>query len=207
MILKLIETNATPKMGDLVTNPKNGLIRVASETTLLLHEANNHLKVLKPYGYKDWTYESDYGTVNQVLTPNETSIFYINKAEHIKKVSILPEQFNYQDIVDLGLKDGDEFKADIMCHNCDGTGRSFDASDMSSRRCRHCHGTGRARKVSISKPTPEKDIDMLLNEFGNELMNRLAWREIQNSSNGIAQFVTEFLNKKKQDETTENPVL
>jgi hypothetical protein len=187
MILKLIETNATPKMGDLVTNPKNGLIRVASETTLLLHEANNHLKVLKPYGisdeeirYKDWTYESDYGTVNQVLTPNETSIFYINKAEHIKKVSILPELFNYQEIVDLGLKDGDEF-------------------DVKPRKP---NGVNIWLPISITKPTPvtytEEDIDMLLNEFGNELMNKVAWNEIEKSSNGIAELVTEFLNKKKQ---------
>jgi hypothetical protein len=202
MILKLIETNATPKIGDLVwdTDMKKCHILDGLKLKVIISKNCGYYKLVKPYGVSDdevtghgFRLDVERNTIGII----DDDDWYRTQPDKFKKVSIFSEQFNYQEIVDLGLKDGDEFKADIMCHNCDGTGRDFNASDMSSRRCRHCHGTGRARKVSISKPTPEKDIDMLLNEFGNELMNKLAWNKIEKSSNGIAQFVTEFLNKKK----------
>jgi uncharacterized protein YaaR (DUF327 family) len=94
-------------------------------------------------------------------------------------VGVSTEQFIYQNIVSLGLKDGDN-----ICFYKDG-----DKYHLQS-----------CATISIYAPTTVSDtketvheLDRLLNEFGNKLMNALAFREIQNSSNGIAKFVSEFL--------------
>jgi hypothetical protein len=60
-----------------------------------------------------------------------------------KKVVILPEQFNYQDIVDLGLKDGDEFDAKFTEEWV-----PYDIDSLGSVR-KYLKKT-----VSITKPTP-----------------------------------------------------
>jgi hypothetical protein len=198
MILKLIKTNDTPKIGDLGKDwISKDLYVIKSEEDLYYAQSDT---ILKPYGVSDEdikegdTYicwetigdvASNYTIIHGTL---EASLERYNLADNYKKVVILPEQFNYQDIVDLGLKDGDEFEYKWADHISDAVTISKPYVDDRYNRI---------SKPSRSKPTPEKDIDMLLNEFGNELMNKLAWNEIEKSSNGIAQLVTEFLNKKK----------
>jgi hypothetical protein len=185
LILKLIENNTTPKMGDLVKS-RRGWIGIFGE-----HENSyeDECTVLKPYGisYEErplkgdviWDVDTNIISVCTYLQQSVSSKGNID-LNWYKKVVILPEQFNYQEIVDLGLKDGDE----LNVYSVD-----------------NVIGTLPNNQVMLLEPThtytDEEVLDTILNEFGNELMNKLAWREIQNSSNGIAQFVTEFLNKKK----------
>jgi hypothetical protein len=126
MRLKLIETNATPKMGDLIRFP-SGRLHVATQDGITNKGYVHGTKVVKPYGisdeevtevgcsiYVDNKIETviSIDEINSIVEVRESDTCYAKW--YIKKVNILPEQFNYQDIVDLELKDGDEFKAEPL---------------------------------------------------------------------------------------------
>jgi hypothetical protein len=167
MILKLIETNDTPEIGDLVTNPKNGLVRIASETTLVLHNALNHLKVVKPYGVSDeeikagdkyLIYDEHSWFLRECVKTDIDSVYSKDGWACVvdcKKVNILPEQFNYQEIVDLGLKDGDKLKLKTkktaILHERVQHKGYYEKSDITGYVDTIKWGKG---KVSIVKPTP-----------------------------------------------------
>jgi hypothetical protein len=126
MILKLIETNDTPKIGDLVKDwIYENLYIIKSEADL--HFAKED-KVVKPYGISyevakrgEYYYDLDSNSIIKSVSRDAPI--------DSKKVNILPEQFNYQEIVDLGLKDGDELNVALF----------YD---------------GKAVLSNISKPTP-----------------------------------------------------
>jgi hypothetical protein len=132
MILKIIETNTTPKMGDLV-KLKSGKLVLAQTSNdgfigwyiylgvkggiLHVHFKEDD-KVVLPYGisYEErpfkgdviWDVDTNIISVCTYLQQSVSSKGNID-LNWYKKVVILPEQFNYQEIVDLGLKDGSNF--------------------------------------------------------------------------------------------------
>jgi hypothetical protein len=202
MKLKLIETNDSPKIGDLVTNPKNGLIRIASETTLVLHSGLNHLKVVLPYGINDEEIKDGLFLVSNSIYQgvftfmehglNSARGFIVDSngglhnPEYCKKVSILPEQFKYQEIVDLGLKDGDELNGYF---HMPFDGKVAYEISLDSKQNTLFH---------ITKPTPvtytEEEVYTLLNKLNQEIMEAEDSRYMENDS--VTQWFN--LNKKKQ---------
>jgi hypothetical protein len=117
MILKLIKTNDTPKIGDLVKDKiSNDLIIICSNEHC--YDLEGSVTVVKPYGVsdedlKEWdlVYDAVPKLVYQLAGKNAHLVERYNKYKGwYSKVVIRPEQFNYQEIVDLGLKDGDELK-------------------------------------------------------------------------------------------------
>jgi hypothetical protein len=126
MKLKLIETNDTPKIGDLVKDWISGSLYII-KTKVDLHLAKED-KVVKPYGISDeeikegdWYITPDNEIGKRDSDANgignddaEKMVYCYHLFKDCKKVNILPEQFNYEEIVDLWLKDGDEFKAEPL---------------------------------------------------------------------------------------------
>jgi hypothetical protein len=128
MILKLIETNATPKVGDLVwdTDMKKCHILDGLKLKVIISKNCGYYKLVKPYGISDedikggffldttTQYKGVYEFMEYGLTGNAKGYIIdtqggLHNPKYCFNLAILPEQFNYQDIVDLGLKDGDEF--------------------------------------------------------------------------------------------------
>lgn len=111
--LRLIESNTSPDMGDLVIS-KRGWIGVFGQ-----HENSypDECKVVKPYGLSDEEIQvgdtimnTHLNTIHFNISPTTATLELERKTMRCKKVVLLPEQFNYQDIVNLNLKDGDSFE-------------------------------------------------------------------------------------------------
>jgi hypothetical protein len=202
--LKLIETGESSKTEDLVRNGSS--LRVLKFGDNSYPEQD---KVVKPYGISDdeikigdkyWDSLVSHWAGVGVLTMCgyadtehkiiQSTVGTTSPVKSSHKVNILPEQFNYQEIVDLGLKDGDVLNG-YFHMPFDGKVPYEISLDGKQNTLFH-----------ITKPTPvtytEKNLDMLLNEFGNELMNKIAWGQVQNTSNGVAQFVMDFMKNKKK---------
>jgi hypothetical protein len=107
MILKLIETNTTPKIGDLVQTEEFLIVVTEDNLQAILISQD---KVVKPYGISD-DEVTGYGlrldVERNTIGIIDDDDWYRKQPDKFKKVNILPEQFNYQGIVYLGLKDGD----------------------------------------------------------------------------------------------------
>ena len=127
-------------------------------------------KPIKPYGIstdeliEGDKYYSDITKNVRIATMEDVKTWRHTRAKGFPhtwfKVVILPEQFNYQKIVDLGLKDGDEFEVKTArYYNLDYPTQVEDVIDTHNK-------TG---KVSISKPQPvlytEEEVYNLINKF------------------------------------------
>jgi hypothetical protein len=136
MILKFIETNEAPKVRDLV-KLKSGKLVLAQTSNdgfigwyiylgvkggiLHVHFKEDD-KVVLPYGISnekikvgDKVVDTTNCKIHDVN--NEASINYLNGSWHFEKIVIQPNQFNYHQIVDLGLKDGSNFDVDTYSIN------------------------------------------------------------------------------------------
>lgn len=108
MILRYIEVDKTPEVGDLLLD----------DNTLSIDDGTNvhslSTKVVKPYGVSDGDIEVGDTVLYGPGDEAEGEIGICDRISYISdedmKVEILPEQFNYQQLVDLQLKDGDEFE-------------------------------------------------------------------------------------------------
>jgi len=109
MRLKLIESNDRPKLGDLVRG-EDGILRIKENTPFWD-------TVVLPYGISDEEIQVGDWYINNGKTlmkcgQKQFNKWYEGQYQAIKpiKVHILPEQFNYEEIVELGLKDADEIE-------------------------------------------------------------------------------------------------
>jgi hypothetical protein len=123
MILKLIETNKTPKIGDLLLNETNTSLRICEDE---LDTASTYFgdKAVLPYGISDEPFkkgdyyvDTAYNKIVKVDKYEERDIRYLNGYNFLWKVNIFPEHFNYQQIVNLNLKDGDELNGYLNITN------------------------------------------------------------------------------------------
>jgi hypothetical protein len=208
MILKLIETNDTPsdynsllKEGDTLFIPDTfnnitGIVRCKKGLPYILDVC----KVVKPYGISDEAIKSEdyrYSSIqNNVNLANPVDIqigYYIERNDVYKKVNILPEQFNYQEIVDLGLKDGDEFEVDITYY-ADSTPFKSEVErtdyiykENASHSC--------WEKISITKPTPVTYTEEEVCDLICDALDDIAGLKLSNEDFKTLWF---NLNKKKQ---------
>jgi hypothetical protein len=115
MRLRLITSHKKyPDFGDLVET-KEGKLFVSDDKDDC-YDIEYGGRVVLPHGVSDEEIkEGDRyhnPKYNCIVDSNSaTNILMLNSEEYkqYKKVEILPEQFNYQEIVDLKLEDGDEF--------------------------------------------------------------------------------------------------
>lgn len=141
LILKLIETNDTPKVGDLVQAQMD--IDYFSDSIakgqLLINENpwidTDQYKVVLPYGLSYEENEFSPGLYYNTVYGEEMASFINYDKEmirivseyhngqfpsYLKKVELLPEHFNYQQIVEEGLKDGETFIIDLWHFESEG---------------------------------------------------------------------------------------
>lgn len=120
LTLKLIETGEKPKVGDLIVMGEV-LMLIKNELGLEVVE-NRKEKAFLPYGLSceenkfepALYYSTVYGLDKESLVDYDKEMVRIVSEYHngqfppyLKKVELLPEHFNYQQLVELGLKDGD----------------------------------------------------------------------------------------------------
>jgi hypothetical protein len=165
MILKLIKTNNSPKIGDLVKDKiSNDLIVICSNEHCYALEGS--VTVVKPYGISDeeikagdkyLIYDEHSWFLRECVKTDIDSVYSKDGWACIvncKKVNILPEQFNYEEIVDLWLKDGDELKLKTkktaILHERVQHKGYYEKSDITGYVDTIKWGNG---KVSIAKPT------------------------------------------------------
>jgi hypothetical protein len=119
MKLRLVESDETPKIGDLVKDRiSNDLIVICSNEHC--YDLEGSVIVVKPYGISDeeikagdkyLIYDGHNWFLRECIKTDIDSVYSKDGWACVvdcKKVVILPEQFNYQEIEELGLKDGDE---------------------------------------------------------------------------------------------------
>jgi hypothetical protein len=207
--IKFVPNEGTPVIGDLVYHPIHGTKLYNGDFTLG--------RLVLPYGLSDGELlvgdkaMTSSGTLFTVTGMGDGSVFgYAGKGDHeedgvdeyiseCRKVVILPDVFDYKDIVDLGLLDGSAFvcktrKVDIINRRVLAKGY-HEKSDVEG--CVLYPKLNNKGKVTISKPKIKpltmEELDMVLNRFGNELMVKFAFKDVEKTSNGIAEFVTAYL--------------
>jgi hypothetical protein len=151
MFLKLIEANVAPKIGDLAKDwIYENLYVIKTEADLRLAKED---VVMLPYGISsseiidgDWylIYLRGKWELHNSLPNGGFRPECIGK--EVLKVNILPEQFNYQEIVDLELKNGDELPFKSY--------RRYAANDDPNSTCTILRPLFDNDKVMLSKPTP-----------------------------------------------------
>jgi hypothetical protein len=179
MFLKLVKSIEPPKVGDLVLNGNK--LRVLGYGDNVYPEQD---EVVLPYGLayrRPQVGETCYSF--RTRTIGVFGAFEDSYRDECVKVELHPEQFNYTEIVDLKLMDGDGVDVVINTHPNE-----------------PCVNGG--KRLFVTKTSPllytEDELDMVLNEFGNKLMLALSFKEIQKSSNGIAEYVADFLKEKQK---------
>jgi hypothetical protein len=140
-ILKFKASSKSPKAGDLVMNGDSLRVIRLGDNTYPSQDV-----VITPYGVSDEEItvgDKYYCAVWESLktaTMDDVKAWRGAREKNIPhvwfKVSILPEQFDYQAIVDLGLRDGDEFNV------------------MTTERYDYTFFDSENGKVVITKPTP-----------------------------------------------------
>jgi hypothetical protein len=202
MILKLIETNDTPKPWLIYKKGCNMFTTWEDDQLPVLKRVG--FNAVLPYGISnekikegDWVIE----TLNNNLLAQYNPQSLNQRSMGLLKVNILPEQFNYQDIIDLGLKDGDEFEVDgteICCACGNPTENHNYRHPVIKREMRSLYKDG---KVSITKPTPvtytEEEVFTLFEKHSLEYFHFLKDRfEKQKPEETLKEWFN--LNKKKQ---------
>jgi hypothetical protein len=179
MILKLIETNDSPKPWLMYKEGCNMFTTWEDDQLPVLKRVG--FKVVQPYGISDEEIKEEGDWVIETLNDNLLAQYnpqsLNQRSMGLLNVSILPEHFNYQEIVDLGLKDGDELKfktkkTAILHERVQRKGYS-EKSDITGYVDTIKWENG---KVSITKPTPvtytEEDVLSFIEDAFNELEDR-----------------------------------